>query len=74
MADQVDGVVVDNPFTIQPCPMNIIGAIQCLVTYNTNNSQLLPALFEWSVNLSIKYWARSFHVCYCMMLLLDKDN
>ena len=34
--------------------MIIIGAIQWIITQNTNNDQLLPYFFEWPEKLSIK--------------------
>ena len=54
MADQVGGVVGDYPCTLHLCTLTIIGVIQCLLTYNTNNAQLLTVMFEWPGKMSIK--------------------
>ena len=54
MAEQVGGAVGDNPCTLHPCTLIIIGSVQCLGTYNTNNAHIIPDFFEWPGKLSIK--------------------
>ena len=54
MEEQVSCVFGDKSCTHHPCTLITIGSIQCIGTWNTNNNQLLPDLFEWSGKLSIK--------------------